>query len=236
MGSPIDPLDERLAELAELPPDHPDLLAVRSDPRRWARLVVLREFLHPTIPQEAARTSDAVARLRDAVRRELDSSPTSASDHGVLTRQPGRDPMPLDGARRSVEGAGRRRTWRPLLVAAAIAAAVAIAVVSRWNDPSGTMRGTRTDSIRLEAPSLANERVLLRWSPAIGADAYEVTLLSNSLVEVGPVVRSAVPHIELERSRVQGSDALPAVAFWRVTALRRGVPIQASDTAPFSIR
>jgi hypothetical protein len=209
--------DEQLAELAALPKDHPDVQAVRSDPERWARLIALRAFLHPADVPDGARTEDAVAHLRDAVRDALDRAPSD------VARQVRAAPV----ERRSM--ASWFTGWRPALAVAAALVVVGALLLPRLTERSGTLRGNGDAMIETIAPVITAEGVRFSWRRVNDADQYELRLLHADLSAAAPAVSTADTAATLPRSHLAGIEGAAAPAFWRVIALRAGREIAGSE-------
>jgi hypothetical protein len=210
--------DERLADLAALPTDHPDVLAVRGDPASWARLLALREFLHPAAIPEGARTGEAVARLRTAVGEALDRDAVSVTE-GV--------PRPIRAERRSL--AEWFTGWRPALAAAAAVVVVGALLLPRLTERSGTLRGPDGARIETLAPVGTTDGVRFAWRQVAGADLYELRLLRADLSAAVPVVATAETSATVAAAEITPLDESEGAAFWLVSALRAGRVVAESE-------
>lgn len=200
--------DERLAELAELPADHPDVQAVRRNPERWARLVALREFLAPGAEPEGARTGEAVTQIRAAVRSALDAS--------AETTGAGRRPSPWFGG------------WQLAAAAVIVAVIAGVLLLGRQGDQSGTLRGPEDVSIETQSPVITDEGMRFSWRAIEGAEAYELRLLRADLGPAIPVITTQDTFIVVPPGEVAGGSG-PAV-HWRVSATRATRTIAESET------
>jgi len=212
--------DEPLADLAALPLDHPDVQAVRGDPERWARLIALREFLQPAEAPAGARTGEAVAHLRGAVRDALDRETEGAKGPVRAVRAERRGlPSWLGG-------------WRPALAAAAAVIVVGALLLPRLTERSGTLRGTREAMVETLPPVTTGEYVQLSWRAVERADLYEVHLLRADLGPAAPVISTADTTATVPRGQVFPSEGAEVTVFWRVVALRAGLRVAESGMEP----
>lgn len=213
-------LDPTLERLASLPDDHPDAVAARRDPIRWAQVLALREFLAPARLQRAEQTQ-VRTRLRAAVSDALAAgAPTAAAEPPA--------PRTLRLAR---PAPWWQRAWGPVPVWAAAAAGVLLVAalgVPRLAHETVRYRGTASAAVTpVEARAVAGG-IELRWHAVPGADQYIVEFRDRTLQPIVPQVTTTDTMLVLPlQGRVatlpSGTDLL-----WRVRAFRASTELAAS--------
>jgi hypothetical protein len=214
--------DERLAELAALPPDHPDIRAVAADPERMARLVALREFLYPQEAPPGARTDEARARLRGAVREALGVAP--AAEPGRAVAAP-RLEVPADRTRRGWWFGG----WGSALAAAAVVVVVGALFYPRFMARKGVLRGTPGAAVEVLAPEFTADIVVFRWRAVPEAEQYDLRFLTADLSPARPAIATRDTSVEVPVTGLFPTSGNGAAAFWRVSAWREGAQVAESD-------
>lgn len=131
---------------------------------------------------------------------------------------------------------GPRRTWIPVSVAAAIAAAVLIPLVirqSRPAAPASTVRQAGGDGLVAIAPAgvVSNGSIRFEWRPAASATSYEVSVFRQDGSEVWKRATAATsleapPEVRLQSGRY----------YWRVSALGADGPPVRSALTQFEVR
>jgi len=214
--------DERLAELAALPPDHPDVRAVAADPERMARLVALREFLYPQEAPPGARTDAARARLRGAVREALGVAPAAEPARAVAAP---RLEAPADRARRGWWFGG----WRSALAAAAVVVVVGALFYPRFMARERVLRGTPGAAVEVLAPEFTADIVVFRWRAVSEVEQYDVRFLRADLSPARPAIATRDTSVEVPAAELFPAGGKGAAAFWRVSGWREGAQVAESD-------
>ena len=212
--------DERLTALAELPVDHPDVQAVRANPERWARLIALREFLYPSAPPAGARTEEAVARIRAAIR--------SAHSGPGGVQEPETAP-PAVPARRETPRAHRvpLTGYWPVFAAAAVLVVAGTLLLPRVIDHRSTMRGTERPRLSARA-AVEGDALRFSWPRVDGAERYELRLFHEDLTPLRPVMVVEDSLARLPLAELLDETGRGGTLYWRVTAMRSGLPLEES--------
>jgi len=198
---------ERLAEIAELPRDHPERVAWESDAQRRVLLRCYLDFVADE-PGEGDEVRVPRAQLREAIRNEI----------GVST-----------------DGRGRRHATVPLWMRAALAAAALVLValgLRHWSPhdlgPTGFDRGAVEPQIHLLPSNHADGHLELGWTALPGAEEYVVTLFRPDLSELLRLPATPDARVRIATSRLD-SLGVEATVIWRVTAYAEGDAIGSSS-------
>jgi hypothetical protein len=211
---------ERIAEVSDLPADHPLRRHVADCPRCRNLLRSYQKFV--LAEPVAGFAGDAALRTLDALIASKVGERSAASRPAQSTSR-----FSLRGFLRPV----------PLLAAAAVCALVAVVVWRQSQGPDDIL-------LRNESPSPAaalapaevrpDGSILLSWTAVPGADAYQVRIYGPGFTEVYRHPDVAETSAVIDRSSLP-SDLPPQLdLLWRVYALQSGDVVQVSD--PGSIR
>ncbi len=214
--------DERIAELAELPPEHPEVQAVREDPERWARLIALRAFLHPEAPPPGARTEEAVSRIRAAVQHALEAQEA--------------DPAPRPGMTPARSARAPRAWftgWPALAAAAAVIVAVAL-LLPRALEHRDTLRGSAATPLAATA-RIEGDAAVFTWRAVPGAEVYEFAVFGEDLTALRPVLAVGDTVLWLPLDALRTADGAGRTLLWRVTAVHAGTPLAHSRTVRLDV-
>lgn len=210
---------ERVAEIAGLPPHHPDRRHVEACPRCRSLLASYQLFMdaEPVAGDDSARAEKVLeARIREGAERWI---PASAG-RSALSRSPFRGVM-----------------RRPLFAVAAAVAVVAAAFLwtSRGPDEPVLREHAAPATIVLnEAAVDAGGLIHLSWSALPGADQYQVRIYGPDLGEIYRSDASAETSLTIDRSALPATLPPTLDLTWRVYALATGDVILVSP--PGSIR
>lgn len=209
--------DERLIELAALPPSDPRRVEAAKDPHVRAWLLEHDAFVAagPILPEDEG----AVTRAAEAAIARARSEVTRGA--GVVLELPRpararRAPLPR---------------WALAAAGIAILAGAGVVFGPRFaNRESGNMRSLSPESVEQPFASLpatrdARGRIVLSWRAAPGAMSYRVEILRGLDAVVSHDVPSGESFVLDPASLPAGDDLL-----WRVLALSRGETI--ATTAP----
>jgi len=208
--------EERLIELAALPPDDPRRLEAERDPEARAWLLEYEAFV-AVPPLSAAERADAAA----AAGRAFAAGKAAT---GAASR-PAPAPIPL-------------RPARGVTPARWLAAAAAVAVVAGgvwlagrpWERGSRELRGVDSAPAATARASGTREGgVVLRWEAVPGADGYAVEVLRDlatfARFEAGAACTLVIPGSAL-------ADAGDGPLLWRVVAFEAGEEASTSPPRP----
>jgi hypothetical protein len=196
---------ETLGTLNTLAPDAPERRHVDGCPRCRALAVAYREFVGGG-DVVGADPRDAEVRLAAFIAERIEAAPERPVRAGAVTR--------------------RRWFELPMLrVAFAAAAVVAVVAVVQWLPRSSrddiVLRGDPHAILMVEVPrSLPGGTVELRWAPVANADTYQVTILTDDLVEVVRFPATNDTRMAVDPAVLPVEAGTPLR--WQVTALREG--------------
>ncbi len=210
-------IDTREAGMVlELPVDDPVRRHAESCPRCKSLVASYQSFVEaaPVEGSELERARGMLdARIRaDASRWKASQAPARASRWQAMLRP------------------------APLLAASLVVIAAAVFWTTREPEQS-SLRDSATSSqaFALNPAELAGgERILLSWTPAAGADAYQVRLYGPDFGEIYRSSNTAATSLTIERAVLPPNQVPHLDLTWRVFALSQGDVIATS--APGSIR
>jgi hypothetical protein len=211
---------EKIAEVADLPDDHPTRRHVENCPRCRNLLRSYRKFV----------LAEPVAGFGiDGARKKLDA----LIDAKVAEKRPTTSPRSLMSLSSVLH-----RFLRPVPLLATGAAAVLVAVaVWQSSGPEGIrLRNKPTPQTATLAPAEVRPdgSIALLWVAVSGADSYQVRIYGPGLTEIYRHPNVAETTVLIDRSLLP-SDLPPSFdLMWRVYALEAGDIIEVSE--PGSIR
>jgi len=214
---------ENLAEVMRLPATDPRRRHVVDCPRCRARAALYQRFLDPGAVPAGANLADARQRMCAALEQEMRCEA---------------------GERRSFFDALRplfQPVWRPAM--GLVGAAAAVLLIVRLTGGPGPGDGTpvlrdraassRAVPVLLQPVRQADQAILLRWTSAPDADAYQVILFGTDLREKARYTAAADTFLRLDPERL---SVLPASLFWAVAALRGGDEVGRTEPLTLDLR
>ena len=222
----IDP--ETVAEVLELPAEHPVRLHAQRCPRCQSLLEGYRLFLAPpdVAPEHAWPTAEP--RL-DALREELTGVTSASSATTSLPSEPGRA---------KPDGSWWARLFQPSLrpawafaTAAVVVAFVLVLPQLQSRRPGSTLRGSSPGTnMTLAEPTFDTDgAVHLSWAARSGATGYRVVFYSTKLEEIARRDAGSATSVMLTPGDLPEPYRLGEVVLYRVQALEGGDAVATSE-------
>jgi hypothetical protein len=243
---------EDLGDLRELRPGDPRLEALESQPRARAQMRAYRDFVTPGDAPEGAKVTEAEARLREALERELGvplpgapvapvggSSVPSGADQPSDTRDRAGAP-PRGGG---LLGALFSPRMRPALAMAAlviVAGGAWLMTAGRREGEEPIMRGSAPAGPQGGISVMPSERqpggaLRLEWAPSAEADRYAVVFQAPDLTEIARVDDLSSTHLDLDPGALPAGLQSGQSLLWHVIALRGRDEVARSATQPITV-